>query len=344
MRFGEVPEGEKRAQINPLDKTIKLTHQRDVISGIIVSAIGEIEGRKITKLSPEERSLLIEGIRASHARFGTGDNGLTTGVAVTPVLVEMLGNPTVEMAVAMNPAINEVKDPARRQHVIENERDRLRNVGKSMFHALKDRVENDLAGIIDQETNFNHFQDTPLLVMCCAGMDREVAVQMALLIEFFGRSQYAIENPRFRIHHRVDDEFWDLARNPIYVESARDDFKQSGKGGRSRKVITHHLQNLKRSGSPAVGDLVSDSDIKIFYKMDPNELADSADELELNEAEIKIITNLPAGRCMYKFRDRPGIVVTRKARERERRFVETRGLYFGRDRMTDAEPVASRQR
>lgn len=320
LKFGDTSDGEERAHINPLDKSIKRTHQRDLIAGMVVTKIGAIDGRPISKLSPEQQRLIMSAIKAAHAKYGTDSYGLPTGVATLPDAVAKLGEPDEDMALDM-----------------KQSRDELVNVGRQMFYALGDLVEEDLKGIVDQETNFNLWQDTPLLVMCCAGMNREVAVHMALLIEFFSRSQYAIDNPRFRIHHRVDDEFWDLARIPVYVESVRDDFKQSGKRGFSRKVITHHLQNLHRSGSPAVHDLVSDSDLKICYRMHPGEVRDSAEALKFTDIEQLIVTKLPSGVSMWKVRDESGLLVQREAWPEEMQFVETRGLMHGRARMTDAE-------
>jgi hypothetical protein len=325
LKFGQIQEGEERYYINPLDPTISHQDQHKLLAGMAVNAIGTRHGSELRQLEIEERTLLWWAVVDAHQHFGVGGDGLPLGVPTLPVLVEKLRDPTEFMAKGM-------------QETQAN----LRQVGRHMFLGLNRLVKEDLKGIADQETTVGLWQDTPLLVMNCEGMDTEAAVQLVLLIEYFQRSQWNRDNPRFRIHHKVHDEVWNLSRVPAFVESVRDDFKQSGKRGISVTLITHHLQNLHRSGSTrAVEELVEDSDIKICYRMKPAPLRESAADLKLNIAEQDIVLGLKSNETtsesLYKIGDRPGIKVYREAWPEELPLVQTRGLMHGRERMTDLE-------
>jgi hypothetical protein len=323
--------------INPVDNSMSMSEQRSLVAALAVTAIGTRKGVDLVDLEIDEKNLLMAAIRAAHARHAVNDAGLATDVATLEDVVYMLFNPTQEMAQAMRLGIDKSKE-------LRRALDSLKELGKSMAHGLNRLLDPDdeLYGMVHKETTVGLWQDTPLLVMDCTGAKGEAAVIMTILIDHFTRSQQMRYNARFRFHWRIHDEAWDLAYYPAFIDSVRDDFKQSGKRGVGVKLIAHAPQNLYRSSNnKAVGDLMSDYGGVIIYRMRSQDLNEAAEALKLNATEKKIVLRLLPGFALYKLGDEPGVVVERDHWPEEEQFIHTRGLSYGGEHMGDQqEPVS----
>jgi hypothetical protein len=322
--------------INPVDNAaMSLSEQRTLVAALAITAIGTRNGHDLVELEVDEKSLLLQAIKAAHAKYGHSDNGMPAGIATLADVVYKLFNPTQDMAQAMH--LSTASEDVDKSIIS------LKELGKSMAYGLARLLDEDdeLYGMVHKETTVGLWQDTPLLVMDCTGAKGEAAVIMTILIDHFTRSQQMRYNARFRFHHRIHDEAWDLAYYPAFIDSVRDDFKQSGKRGVSVRMIAHAPQNLYRStNNKAVGDLMSDSDVTIIYRMRKTDLDESAEALKLNSTEKSIVLRLDPGFALYKLGDEPGVVVERNHWAEEDKFIHTRGLSYGGDTMGEQyEPV-----
>jgi hypothetical protein len=302
IRFGEG----SNVFINPLGRDFGEDVQNELL--IAMTRIGL--GRKNADLSVIEKSLLWQANADVHSRHTRGDLD-----PVLPELVDVLFNPTPGIVEGMHRSIEEVKDQ-----------------GYEIGLALQRYTEKDLKGMFHQQTTPNLFTDeTPLLVLDCQNVKGDAAVVVIMLINFFTQSQWARNNSLHRIHKIFHDEAWDLAAYPGFVESVRRSFKLGGTWGVSNYVIAHHLSNFDRStgGDEAIKDIIADSDTKILFRQDENELRNSALELGVTEAEIQYIIQQQPGQALYKIGELPGIPVTHTLWPEEREFTETRHLLLG---------------
>jgi type IV secretory pathway VirB4 component len=281
LKFGP----EARNFINPLDDRMDFTTRLELVASMAITVMGQDR----TGLTVIERSLLEQAIKDALANPGRS----LRGVATLPDVIEKLFRPTEEMANAMYRPKRE-----------------LEQWGYEMALALKQLTEGELRGMFHETTSAGLFDDTPLLVMECKGVKDQAAAIITLMFNYFTQSQWGKSSGMGRFHRVIHDESWALAAYPAFVDSERRAFKLGRSQGVAHWIVVHHLNNLYRSGmNEAVKDLIADSDTRIIYRQDPTEVQQTAEELELSEAEVAQIVNLVPGKAIWKVGVLPGIEV-----------------------------------
>ncbi len=288
--------------INPLDEVMDRTTQYDLVASMALIALSSTR----PDLDIVQKSLLEIAIDDAHLE-PKGE------VAVLPDVVERLFYPTPRMVEAMQKPLATVQE-----------------MGYELALALQRLTTGHLRGMFHEETTPGLFDETPLLVLNCEGLQGESAAIMIMLINFFTQGLWGGDNPTSRFHKIFHDEAWDLAKYPGFVDSLRGSFKLGSKKGVSNYIVAHHLSNLYRSGrDETIRDLIADSATTILYRQDEAELRRSAEELSLNEAEIQHIIKQRPGHALYKIGDLPGIPVEIVIWPEVRPLVETRPLFSG---------------
>lgn len=280
LRFSS-EEHDNKLYINPLDKNIPDEIQRELIGALTMATMGSTDR---SDLDVEEKGLLAAAIRDAKRHYGVGDNGLASGVPILAAVVEKLFNPTEDMAKEQR-ATPEF----------------LGNIGRPLALALKELTEGDLKGMVDQPTTVGFWEETPLLVFNCKDLSDNQLPVMVIAVNYLSSSQFGKSNAWGRFQWVWHDETWRLASIPGFVSSLRAAFKLGRSEGVCNGIVFHHLENLWRSSQQAiVKDLVSDADTRIIYQQNELELDLSREALQLSEADVNRITQLPSHTALWK--------------------------------------------
>jgi hypothetical protein len=266
-------------RLNLLDNSLDGKTQLQLVKQVTVNALED--GR--TTLNAIETSMLWYGLIEAHRQ---------AQVPVIGNLVELLGNPTNFMS-------DELMVPA----------DQLARDYNHLRLALKRLDTGDLRSSFHEPTTPGLFDIVPLLVMKLKGLEGVELGIMLLVLNFLLSGNAKQRTGRF--HNVIHDEAWKVAGTPGWLESVVASYKLGNSEGVSTTIVGHHPNNLiKGASSEIVRSVFSDTTTTIMFRLDPNEAAESAELVGLNDEELRIVSyKLQKGEALYKIGDLPGIRV-----------------------------------
>lgn len=236
---------------------------------MIVVSLARIALPSMRELTVEEDSLLREVIikvKAMHPRGGGRD-------PIMEDLVELLFSPTTEIADNLRTTPSNLKV-----------------AGREVALALRQYTQGKLQGVANGQTSGKLFDPCPCQVINLKNIqipELKAAVGLLLLLLADGFDTLAV------------DEFWDVVNIHGLDRALQRRFKLSRTTNKSTILVMHSWESIARSTDSRVAeDLLTDSDINLFFNSDPGMLSRHADAFGLNPSQIDRISGYPNGTAM----------------------------------------------
>jgi hypothetical protein len=282
LRFGAGSD----LSISPLDPSMDPGTRYQLLEAMLLNALTPRQ----TELDLFQEAVL-EG--AINEVIGVKNDAEARGrVATLPELVEFLAVPSDTL----------VQD-------LRLDKPEVEAICNKLRLALRKYTTGQLAGPFSGTTTPGIFEPTPLLVLNCENMNKDLAAVTLIMLSFLTQSKWGRQG-NLHFHKVYYDEVWDLASYPGYLESLVRAFKLGGTWGVSNNIILHHLSNLNFMNKHDLAEsLIADSSTRIIYGQKRNEIEPNMKALNLNQTEVNQICRFEPGQAMYKVRDLPGVVV-----------------------------------